>query len=139
MSRSRRRRGSNMPGVSTSMICASPSKATPSKRVRVVCVLGEVMATFCPTSAFTSVDLPALGAPTTATSPQRCIIPIPPTFCAPPLFRLLALSYPPQSLDRKSVVLGKSVSVRVDLGGHRILKKKTKRKLIPTTYKNHEQ
>src|SRR3546814_15839581 len=29
-------------------------------------------------------------------------------------------------LDRKSVVSGKSVSVRVDLGGRRILKKKTK-------------
>src|SRR3546814_16984953 len=28
--------------------------------------------------------------------------------------------------DRKSVVLGKSVSVRVDLGGRRILKKKNK-------------
>src|SRR3546814_13664345 len=30
-------------------------------------------------------------------------------------------------LDRKSVVLGKSVSVRVDLGGRRSLKKKNKR------------
>src|SRR3546814_14256553 len=29
--------------------------------------------------------------------------------------------------DRKSVVLGKSVSVRVDLGGRRIIKKKKKR------------
>src|SRR3546814_12741538 len=29
------------------------------------------------------------------------------------------------SRDRKSVVLGKSVSVRVDLGGRRIIKKKT--------------
>src|SRR3546814_9935309 len=29
--------------------------------------------------------------------------------------------------DRKSVVLGKSVSVRVDLGGRRIIKKKTTR------------
>src|SRR3546814_13265902 len=29
-------------------------------------------------------------------------------------------------LDRKSVVSGKSVSVRVDLGGRRIVKKKTK-------------
>src|SRR3546814_19185724 len=33
--------------------------------------------------------------------------------------------------DRKSVVSGKSVSVRVDLGGRRIVKKKMKR----TTYK----
>src|SRR3546814_15317202 len=30
--------------------------------------------------------------------------------------------------DRKSVVEGKSVSVRVDLGGRRIIKKKTKKK-----------
>src|SRR3546814_15960970 len=30
-------------------------------------------------------------------------------------------------LDRKSVVKGKSVSVRVDLGGRRIIKKKTKK------------
>src|SRR3546814_18164623 len=30
----------------------------------------------------------------------------------------------PPSIDRKSVVLGKSVSVRVDLGGRRIIKKK---------------
>src|SRR3546814_13440337 len=31
----------------------------------------------------------------------------------------------PPEIDRKSVVSGKSVSVRVDLGGRRILKKKT--------------
>src|SRR3546814_14806103 len=32
-------------------------------------------------------------------------------------------------LDRKSVVQGKSVSVRVDLGGRRIIKKKTIKKI----------
>ena len=32
----------------------------------------ETIATFWPTSALTSVDLPALGAPITATRPQRC-------------------------------------------------------------------
>src|SRR3546814_15414661 len=32
------------------------------------------------------------------------------------------------ALDRKSVVKGKSVSVRVDLGGRRIIKKKNKKK-----------
>src|SRR3546814_18752654 len=37
--------------------------------------------------------------------------------------------------DRKSVVSGKSVSVRVDLGGRRIIKKKNKRK---RSYKNHK-
>src|SRR3546814_15237909 len=35
--------------------------------------------------------------------------------------------------DRKSVVSGKSVSVRVDLGGRRIIKKKKKRKKINKT------
>src|SRR3546814_16202680 len=33
-------------------------------------------------------------------------------------------------LDRKSVVLGKGVSVRVDLGGRRIIKKKRKKQRI---------
>src|SRR3546814_21154034 len=37
------------------------------------------------------------------------------------------LAYAPE-IDRKSVVSGKSVSVRVDLGGRRINKKKKKRK-----------
>src|SRR3546814_19927270 len=35
-------------------------------------------------------------------------------------------SHPLQDGDRKSVVEGKSVSVRVDLGGRRIIKKKNK-------------
>src|SRR3546814_21146576 len=35
--------------------------------------------------------------------------------------------------DRKSVVSGKSVSVRVDLGGRRIIKKKKKTKKITST------
>src|SRR3546814_16114782 len=33
----------------------------------------------------------------------------------------------PRNLDRKSVVWGKSVSVRLDLGGRRIIKKKKKK------------
>src|SRR3546814_18422289 len=36
----------------------------------------------------------------------------------------LLVRRPPLPADRKSVVLGKSVSVRVDLGGSRIIKKK---------------
>src|SRR4051812_44252124 len=40
-------------------------------RWRVVCALREVMLIFCPTSAFSSVDLPTFGRPTMATSPQR--------------------------------------------------------------------
>src|SRR3546814_17178911 len=48
------------------------------------------------------------------------------------------------ALDRKSVVSGKSVSVRVDLGGRRILKKKNKahtnsacRQHTPDIYRQH--
>src|SRR3546814_12180686 len=37
---------------------------------------------------------------------------------------------PPARRDRKSVVQGKSVSVRLDLGGRRIIKKKNKPKHI---------
>src|SRR3546814_15900963 len=37
--------------------------------------------------------------------------------------------------DRKSVVSGKSVSVRVDLGGRRIIKNKNEHKLINTIRK----
>src|SRR3546814_19163019 len=44
-----------------------------------------------------------------------------------------ALAFQP---DRKSVVSGKSVSVRVDLGGRRIIKKKKKKK---TTINNVSQ
>ena len=45
--------------------------AMPISRARVVCALALTIATFCPTSALTSVDLPALGAPITATKPAR--------------------------------------------------------------------
>src|SRR3546814_18571481 len=42
-----------------------------------------------------------------------------------------------QAADRKSVVQGTSVSVRVDLGGRRILKNKKKRKIISHHYRTH--
>src|SRR3546814_5461413 len=45
--------------------------------------------------------------------------------------RCCGLSNPP---DRKSVVSGKSVSVRVDLGGRRIIKNKTTKQTPPTNY-----
>jgi hypothetical protein len=41
--------------------------AIPIRRARVVCALALTIATFWPTSALTRVDLPALGAPITAT------------------------------------------------------------------------
>ena len=71
MARSSRRLGAKMPGVSTKMSCDSPSIAMPRMSARVVCTLRETMVTLEPTSALSSVDLPALGAPISATKPQR--------------------------------------------------------------------
>ena len=44
--------------------------AMPMTRMRVVCTLGDTILTLEPTRALTSVDLPAFGAPMTATRPQ---------------------------------------------------------------------
>ena len=71
MARSSRRFGEKMPGVSTRMICALSSITMPRISARVVCTLRETMVTLEPTSALTSVDLPTLGAPISATKPQR--------------------------------------------------------------------
>src|SRR6188508_1277914 len=43
----------------------------PRTSVRVVCTLCETIVTFEPTSVLSKVDLPALGAPISATNPQR--------------------------------------------------------------------
>ena len=43
----------------------------PRMRLRVVCGLCVTMASFSPTSAFSSVDLPALGRPMMETNPER--------------------------------------------------------------------
>ncbi len=59
------------PGVSTKMSWARPSIAMPRTSARVVCTLGLTIVTLPPTSALTSVDLPTLGAPITATKPHR--------------------------------------------------------------------
>ena len=69
---SRRFLGANMPGVSMKTSWLSPSLAMPRTGTRVVCTLCETIDTLAPTSALTSVDLPALGAPMTAMKPQRC-------------------------------------------------------------------
>src|SRR5258708_2432496 len=58
-----------MPGVSKSTIWPPGRLTTARIRLRVVCGLSETMATFWPTSVFTSVDLPTLGRPTTETNP----------------------------------------------------------------------
>src|SRR5262245_61069675 len=63
-----------MPGVSSSTIWPSGGSlrwSTARIRLRVVCGLSETIATFWPTSRFTSVDLPTLGRPTMATNPKR--------------------------------------------------------------------
>src|SRR3546814_15086193 len=44
------------------------------------------------------------------------------------------ISAKPAMIDRKSVVSGKRVSVRVDLGGRRIIKKKHTKKKRPDKY-----
>src|SRR5215831_10223351 len=71
MARSSRRFGEKMPGVSTRMICELPSITMPRIKARVVCTFRETMVTLEPTSALTRVDLPTLGAPISATKPQR--------------------------------------------------------------------
>ena len=71
MARSSLRFGMKMPGVSTRMIWALLSITMPRISARVVCTLRETMVTLEPTSALTSVDLPTLGAPISATKPQR--------------------------------------------------------------------
>src|SRR5271156_65614 len=55
-----------------SKICASASLRIPRIRRLVVCGRGVTIATLCPTSRFTSVDLPTLVRPATATKPARC-------------------------------------------------------------------
>ncbi len=71
MARSSRRRGAKMPGVSMKTSWLVPSMAMPRTGMRVVCTLWLTIDTLAPTSALTSVDLPALGAPMTAMKPQR--------------------------------------------------------------------
>src|ERR1019366_4627375 len=52
-------------------------------RVRVVCGLCVTIASFCPSSAFSSVDLPALGRPMMDTNPERKGIPHYPPLATP--------------------------------------------------------
>ena len=51
------------------------TSSTPRMRVRVVCGLWVTMASFCPSSAFSSVDLPAFGRPMMETNPERKAFP----------------------------------------------------------------
>src|SRR5262249_45162157 len=77
IARSSSRLGAKMPGVSMNTSCDSSTVAMPRSKERVVCTLWETMATFVPTSALISVDLPTFGAPIIATNPQRVGRPCP--------------------------------------------------------------
>ena len=59
------------PGRSSRTIWHSSSVTTPVMRRRVVCGWSLTMLTLRPTRALTSVDLPTLGRPKTATNPLR--------------------------------------------------------------------
>src|SRR5450631_48728 len=64
-------RGLCSPGVSITISCASARCTMPRTACRVVCGRSLVIATFCPTSALSNVDLPAFGRPTTQAKPER--------------------------------------------------------------------
>ena len=64
-------RGRCTPGVSTKTIWYPPVVRMPRTARRVVWGRSLTMATFPPHSALTSVDLPVLGRPATATKPER--------------------------------------------------------------------
>ena len=63
--------GAQEAGVSMRISGPDCHQARSQTRARVVCTLGAIE-TFSPTSALTSVDFPALGAPMTATKPHGC-------------------------------------------------------------------
>src|SRR3954447_22302203 len=86
MARSSLRFGRKMPGVSTRMICALLSITMPRISALVVCTLRETIVTLVPTSALTSVDLPTLGAPISATKPQRVAGDMAPAFASSVMF-----------------------------------------------------
>src|SRR5712671_1240361 len=60
------------PGVSSRATWAPGRETTPRMRERVVCGLGETMASFWPSSRLSSVLFPTFGRPTMAAKPARC-------------------------------------------------------------------
>src|SRR5262249_41565380 len=88
----------------------------PRMRVRVVCGLAEMMATFSPTNAFSKVDLPAFGRPRMLTDPERMLEilrgPI-----LPGLFHRLLRLHPlhPQAIDTTFVGLQDFEAKVIDL------------------------
>src|SRR5687767_11321817 len=55
------------------MTCASAVVLIPVMRLRVVCGRAETIDSFSPTRRFSSVDLPALGRPISATKPDLMV------------------------------------------------------------------
>src|SRR3546814_19864033 len=72
--------------------------------------------------------------PTDAFIAQACVIDCSAQSREDPDF-LLTVDFVEQWEDRKSVVSGKSVSVRVDLGGRRIIKKKKRKGSMKAIHK----
>jgi len=48
--------------------------------LRVVCALSLMIAIFCPTTRFSSVDFPTFGRPTIATKPDLCVVIVVPLY-----------------------------------------------------------
>src|SRR3546814_15913673 len=70
--------------------------------------------------------IPALVVPPTADALKAAILDLASNRDERASLEQAAVTYYREYLDRKSVVSGKSVSVRVDLGGRRIITKKKK-------------
>src|ERR1041385_1410389 len=97
------------PGVSVNTIWRSGPVRTPRTGYLVVCGLFETMATFVPTIALIRLDLPVLGRPTTATTPERKVIPGREGRTRRAGGRRASTSFDPRRTDRKSGVEGKRV------------------------------
>src|SRR5215204_1584539 len=74
-------RGRCRPGVSTRISCPCSRCTMPRMARRVVCGFELVIATFSPTRAFVSVDLPTFGRPTIETNPARYSATVVPFHC----------------------------------------------------------
>src|SRR5690349_22265660 len=92
-------RGRCRPGVSTRISCPCGRWTMPRMARRVVCGFELVMATFSPTSAFVSVDLPTFGRPTIETNPARYSATMAPSLELPGLERGLRVDEGLVALD----------------------------------------
>src|SRR3546814_21187726 len=98
----------------SSDVCSSDLTPVPYWRSRVSPGRSATSASRVPVRRLNRVDLPTLGRPTRTRVGSLSLV-----------MGRLSVKRVQQERDRKSVGSGKSVSVRVDLGGRRILKQKT--------------